>query len=82
MAPTYKYYNIISNDRYYGEMQTRSILVDWSDIQLLNFYSGRSFVKIVPDATIQSQFNHENFDLFNPGQQIRFADDIAYICIY
>ena len=26
MAPTYKYYNIISNDRYYGEMQTRSIL--------------------------------------------------------
>ena len=41
----YKYYDQISTSTYGGEMALRSALVDWSDIELINYYSDKIYNK-------------------------------------
>lgn len=79
--PTYKYYNEINGSEYWGEMATRSILVDWANIQLLNFYSGQKFDKII-SGEIKDKFRQNNYDYFSIEEQIYIEDNVAYIYIY
>lgn len=79
--PTYKYYNEIQSLNYGGEMYTRAILVDWSDIQLLNFYSGKNYNKIINEET-KSKFEKSNYDYFSVREQIYIEGNVAYISLY
>ena len=62
--PVYKYTNEIANWGYGGEMASRSILVDWSNIQLFNFYSGNNYNKSFDGVNYEKTIliiNHINF---------------------
>lgn len=82
--PTYKYYPEILNKNYYGEMATRSLLVSWSDLEILEFYTGKQFEKIEKERyEIQDYFDNKDFSYFSPDSQIKILDNgTAIICVY
>ena len=79
--PVYKYTNEIANWGYGGEMASRSILVDWSNIQLFNFYSGNNYNKSF-DNVKDYVSEKKNYEYFSPNEQIYIENGTAYIYIY
>ena len=82
--PTYKYYSMLLNKKYNGEMATRSLLVSWSDLEILKFYTGRQFEKIEKEkCDFQNYFEKKDYSYFLPASQIKFLDDgTAFIYVY
>lgn len=74
--PVYKYTNEIANWGYGGEMASRSILVDWSNIQLFNFYSGNNYNKSF-DNVKDYVSEKKNYEYFSPNEQIYIENGIS-----
>lgn len=79
---TYKYYDCISNQDYYGEMSTRAFATDWSNYTSFCFYSKRNLTKIDVPEQIKNDFSYQDWTVPALEKQIVFDDNKVYICIY
>lgn len=69
--------------QYGGEFLARSLAIDWSNIQLLNYYSGRNWAKItdIPEWVSSQALSWDGTELALSNQLI-FDGNIAYIYVY
>mgnify|MGYP000453001028 CR=1 FL=1 len=61
-------------------MASRSILVDWSNIQLFNFYSGNNYNKSF-DNVKDYVSEKKNYEYFSPNEQI-YIENVQRIFIF
>lgn len=59
----------------------RSMVIDWSAIQVLEFYSGEKYNMVVTPDDVKQEFLKYNWGFYNPKQLI-FRGDTVYICLY
>lgn len=84
-AMTYKYYTSIQTADYWGDIAVKSFSTDWSDLNSLNYYTGRSYTKIgfqeIPDDICEyvqnRDWTEENLD-----EQLIFRENALYIAVY
>lgn len=69
--------------QYSGEFLARSLAIDWSNIQLLNYHSGRNWAKItdIPEWVNEQALFWEGTELALSNQLI-FDGNIAYLYVY
>mgnify|MGYP001025253167 CR=1 FL=1 len=79
-SPTYFYKGIkyVSHD-----MNIRGLVVDWADVNLINFYCDKDYQKCdMPEAICEMYFKDKNWDVMNLQQQAVFKDDTLYLAMY
>lgn len=77
-----KYGNYINNNTYFGELSNKGFATEWSDIQTLNYYTGRSLIKTEMPEDIKEYFLSQNWMGYDAEEQIVFRENCVYICIY
>lgn len=80
--PSYKYYDMLNNKIYGGEMATRGILVDWSNIEIINFYAGTNYIECLePDVQYTTSLGSKNYTSLDEDQ-LTVRDGTLYIVLY
>ena len=59
----------------------RSMVIDWSVLEVIEFYSGEKYNKVETPSNIIEIFNEKNWDLYNQDQLI-FEGNTLYICLF
>lgn len=77
----YKYSGYVDNE-YYGELLTKAFMNEWSDVNAVNYYSGRNFSKTEVPLEIQNQVRLQNWDNINLEEQMIFCGNEVYIAVY
>lgn len=69
---------------YYSyNVNERSYINDWSDVELINFISGKQYTEIQMDENIfNDNFKGKNWEYYCPEEQLYFQDDTLYWCKY
>ena len=72
------------NLRYwYMDINARCFLVDWGDVNALNFYNGTDYIKVPFDRRgLSLQWSLKNWDEFNAEEQCVCEGNTLYWCIY
>lgn len=79
-SPTYfcKGIKYVSHD-----MNIRGLVVDWADVNLINFYCDKDYQKCdMSEAIYEMYFKDKNWDVMNLQQQAVFKDDTLYLAMY
>lgn len=59
----------------------RSMVIDWSVLEVIEFYSGEKYNKVETPSNIIEIFNEKNWDFYNQDQLI-FEGNTLYICLF
>lgn len=59
----------------------RSMLIEWSAIEVIEFYSGEKYNKVETPSNIIERFAEENWDFYNPDQLV-FEGNTLYVCLF
>lgn len=65
-----------------SEMGTKCSLVEWSDIQALNYWTDSHYEKVTVPEDIQNTFAAQDWDHERLDEQILFVGQTAYLCAY
>ena len=57
------------------------MLIEWSAIEVIEFYSGEKYNKVETPSNIIERFAEENWDFYNPDQLV-FEGNTLYICLF
>lgn len=61
------------------DTNTRAFVVDWADVELLNYYTGHDYIKVPMDNEVFNEyFRDKNWDEFNSGEQLIFEKETMY----
>ena len=75
-SPTWSYKGI---EYAIFDTNTRAYVVDWADVELVNYYSGRQYKKVPMNETIyENKFKNKNWDKLNIEEQLYFEGDTLY----
>lgn len=82
---TWKYYSLLSTSSYWGEMSEKAFIPEWCNIQALNYYTGRNFIRIdvtqIPEDIREyiagTDWIDENLD-----EQLIFRDNRMFIALF
>lgn len=65
------------------EQAERSLLVEWSAVRTINFYTGSDYdYSVLDDSEYDRIFGSQDWDCFDADQQIKFFDNTCYIAMY
>ena len=75
---------------YYGntkyiawDLNIREFLVNWGQVEIINYYSKRHFEKIdMPEEIYKKYFAKKQWDYYKPEEQLVFIGDTLHICVY
>lgn len=59
----------------------RSMVIEWSAIEVMEFYSGEKYNKVETPSNIIERFAGENWDFYNQDQLV-FEGNTLYICLF
>lgn len=59
----------------------RSMVIEWSAIEVMEFYSGEKYNKVETPSNIIERFAGENWDFYNQDQLV-FEENTLYICLF
>lgn len=59
----------------------RSMVIDWSAIQVIEFYSGEKYNKVNTPQEVKQEFLKYNWNFYN-SKQLIFDGNTVYICLY
>lgn len=66
-----------------GDMTRRAFSVSWSDVNCINYYSSKNYIRYnMDDETYFKYFENGNWDYFNIGEQTHFEGDTLYLICY
>lgn len=78
--PTWTYSNIKTS---VFDTNIRVLLVPWGSVNLINYVSGRDYMKVdFPEDIKNNYFNKKNWDYFDISNQMIILEDTAYIIMY
>ena len=80
--PAHKYYGYIKYEGIGGGESTKAFATDWSNITSLNYYTGRSYVKIDVPEDIACQVRGKDWVTIDTDEQIFFRGDECFIVVY
>ena len=61
------------------EINNRAYAVSWADVEILNYYSKRNYIKIPMDKEIYNKyFKNKNWNYFNADKQLIFDNETLY----
>lgn len=80
-AIEYKYKEYIEHE-YFGEILTKAFINEWSDVNALNYYSGRYFTKTEVPREIKDQIKQQDWEHINLDEQLIFCGSKVYIAVY
>lgn len=76
ISPTWSYKGI---EYVIFDTNTRAYVVDWADVELVNYYSGRQYKKVPMNETVyKNKFKDKNWDRLNTEEQLYFEGDTLY----
>ena len=69
---------------YYSyNVNERAFINEWSDVNLVNFVSGRNFRKVeMNEEVYKKYFQNKDWDWYHPQEQLYFDNNILYWCKY
>lgn len=74
--PSYSYQGIFYT---VYDTNVRAFVTPWADINMLNYYNKKNYVKIDMNPTVYDKyFKDKNWDYFNPDEQLVFVGDTLY----
>ena len=81
LDPLLGYYG---NTKYIAwDLNIREFMVNWGQIEIINYYAKRNFEKIdMPEEIYKKYFAKKQWDYYKPEEQLVFIDDTLYICVY
>lgn len=82
---TWKFYPLLSTASYWGEMAEKAMVQEWCNIQTLNYYTSRNFVKIDPQqipADIRQYVEGIDWTEENLDEQLIFRESNLFIALY
>ena len=79
-------YDKSSSTYYVGQPElesanVRSMVIDWSAIEVLEFYSGKTFQRAEVPEKIRQEFLNYNWRTYN-SKQLIFEENTLYLCLY
>lgn len=76
MNPTYSYPGI---QYVILDTNTRALVVDWADVELLNYYTGHKYIKVpMDDSIFNAYFEGKDWNKFDCDEQIKFDKETMY----
>ena len=57
------------------------MVIDWSAIEVLEFYSGKTFQRAEVPEKIRQEFLNYNWRTYN-SKQLIFEENTLYLCLY
>lgn len=80
MYPKYSYSGI---EYAAYEMNERGFAIKWSNVAMLNYYTGRNYAKVEMDSDIyKDYFEGKNWDCYSPEDQMVFVGNTLYLMVY
>ncbi len=81
LDPLLGYYG---NTKYIAwDLNIREFMVNWGQIEIINYYAKRNFEKIdMPEEIYKKYFAKKQWDYYKPEEQLVFIGDTLYICVY
>ena len=65
------------------DTNVRAFVLPWADVNMINFYNGKNYEKVVMDEEIYNQyFAAKDWNRFIPEEQMKFSGDTLNLMLY
>lgn len=68
--------------QYPADLCTKAFSATWARINIMNYYTNQNYKEIEVPEEIKNYYLSNDWNMFDPEEQIIFSENCCYICIY